>query len=884
MANLRWGFKLLLVEREVLLDELIDIATEAGRGRGKVILLSAEAGGGKTTLLNALRQASNQTHHWVWGGCDALITPRPLGPLHDMAEGLGPAVVAHLRQPSEPSELYKIVLNGLEQMPLPTLLVFEDVHWADHATLDLIKFLGRRIAFMNVVLLASFRDDEVGEDHYLRQVLGELPSGATQRVQLPPLSDSAIAQLAEDADVDPQGIAEVTNGNPFFVTELIAARRTSGAQLPSSIRDAVAARLTHIPAGTRELLELISIVPAAVSASMVEALVGPAGADDIDIGLQRGLLEQDERGVLRFRHELARLATLDTIPAARKRACHLQVLQVLTSRGADTAIDQVVHHAAGALDGPLVLRYAPQAATVAAQSGAHLEAAAHLATALRFVDEAEPELAASLYERWAYEASLAARIDDEVLEARRHAITLWRMLERDEKVGENLRALSRLHWYRGEAAEATRFSDQAIRVLESTPPSAEHAMAYSLRSQLHMLNDQMGDAVQWGRRALDLAEKFSAINVRIHALNNVGTALAFRDNAEGVDMLEESLALALSRNRHEDAARAYNNLAEYAVEFRRFDLAEQALGDGIAFDIEHDLDSWTYYLSGRLAQLRLDQGRLADANKIAQGVMEREPLTLLMKLPAGLVRSRTALRLGDAAAMSQMLDVLKDALATDELQHVVPARLGLIEAAWLFDLNDLAQEHMTALLALSESDRHPWNIGERAVWARRLGLGDMGVPADLPEPYVLELAGQPQAAFAAWQALGLPYAGAIALTQSPGHSDLVQALQIFEDIGAEAGIAKIRRLSSARGLDAQLPNRRRGPYKGARDHPLGLTTREQEILSLLAKGYTNREISDRLSRSQRTVEHHVSAVLGKLNASSRIAAVLRVQNEPWLIT
>lgn len=874
----------MLVERDGLLGELVAAATDAARGRGKIILVSAEAGGGKTTLLSALRSATRDTHSWVWGGCDALITPRPLGPLHDMAESLGSAVVAQLGQPSEPSELYKTVLDSLEQQQQPTLMVFEDVHWADHATLDLLKFLGRRIAFMNVVLLASFRDNEIGEDHYLRQVLGELPSAATQRVPLPPLSDAAIAQLAVEAGVEAAGIAQATNGNPFFVTELIAARRTSDAQLPSSIRDAVAARLTHVPSGTRELLELISIVPAAVSPSMVAALVGEAGAKDIDIGLQRGLLEQDERGALRFRHELARLATLDRIPAARKRAFHQQVLETLTARGAEAALDQVVHHAAGALDGPLVLRYAPQAATVAAQSGAHLEASAHLATALRFVDEAEPELAASLYERWAYEASLAARIDDEVLEARRHAITLWRMMQRDEKVGENLRALSRLHWYRGEATEATRFSDQAIRLLESTPPSAEHAMAYSLRSQLHMLNDQMDEAVFWGQRALALAEQFAATDVRIHALNNVGTALAFRGNDEGVAMLEESLALALSGNFHEDAARAYNNLAEYAVEFRRFDLAEQSLADGIAYDIEHDLDSWTYYLSGRLAQLRLDQGRLADANTIAQGVMDRERLTLLMRLPAGLVRSRTALRLGSNEAMSHMLDVLKDALATDELQHVVPARLGLIEAAWLFDLPDLAQEHMSALLELSESDRHPWNIGELTIWAHRLGLDEPTVNIALPEPYTLEVAGDYQAAFAAWQALGMPYAAALALAQSPEHVDLLQALQIFEDIGAEAGSAKIRRVSTARGLDAQLPNKRRGPYKAARDHPLGLTTREQEILSLLAKGYTNREISDRLSRSQRTVEHHVSAVLGKLNASSRIAAVLRVQNEPWLVS
>lgn len=874
----------MLVEREALLQDLIAVAGDASHGRGKVVLLSAEAGGGKTTVLNALRTACADTHQWVWGACDALITPRPLGPIHDMADVLDAEVAACLKSPGAPSELYKALLGALENISSPTLLVFEDIHWADHATLDLLKFLGRRITFMNVVLLASFRDDEVGEEHYLRQVLGELPSASTLRVQLEPLSSAAIAELAATAGVDADGIADVTKGNPFFVTELLAARRSSDAQLPSSIRDAIAAQLARIPASTREMLELVSIVPASVSAALSEVLFDASVADDIDFALQRGLLEQDERGALKFRHELARLATLDRIPAARKRACHERVLDVLITEDDAFAVDQIVHHAAGALSGSLVLRYAPQAASIAALSGSHREAVAHLGTALRFVDEAEPAVAASLYERWAYEASLAARIDDEVLEARRHAITIWRLLERDDKVGENLRALSRLHWYRGEAAEATRYSDQAIRILESTPPSAEHAVAYSLRSQLHMLNDQMDDAVRWGERSLALAEQFDAADVRMHALNNIGTALAFRGDEDGVAMLEQSLELALDANHHEHAARAYNNLAEYAVEFRCFDLAEKTLADGIAYDIEHDLDSWTYYLSGRQAQLRMDQGRLQDALTIAQGVIDREKLTLLMKLPAGLVASRTRLRLGEADAVANLSGVLNDALATDELQHVVPARLGLIEAAWLLDLPDVATEHMDALLALSEADRHPWNNGERSIWAKRLGMSDVPVPADLPEPYQLELAGKFGEAAAAWDALGLPYAGALALAQSKKQSELLQALQVFDGVGAQAGSAKVRRQFKSKGTDAPLPNSRRGPYKGAKDHPLGLTIKEQEILSLLAKGFTNREMSERLKRSQRTVEHHVSAVLAKLNASSRIAAVLRVQNEPWLLS
>jgi len=872
----------LLIEREAIIDELVGFAAETARGRGQVVLVSAEAGGGKTSLLGALREACNDTHRWVWGGCDALITPRALGPVHDMAVSLGPEVSSYLKDPSEPALLYNSVLQALEEAPQPTLLVFEDVHWADHATLDLIKFLGRRISFCSTLLIVTFRDDEITDAHYLRQVLGELPSSTTHRAALQPISRQAVDQLAANAGVDSQGVFESTQGNPFFVTELLAAR-TSAGDMPSSIRDAVAAQHARVADNVRTLLESLSVIPAVVPLSLVTQLFGKAVLTSLDDALQRNLLVQDERGAVRFRHELARLATLERLSAARKRDCHEQVLNALTQTGKELLLDQIVHHAAGALHGELVLKYAAQAATVAAQSGAHLEAAAHLATALRFVDEAEPVVAAGLYERWAYEASLAARIDDEVLDARRHAITLWRVLERNEKVGENLRALSRLHWYRGEAAEAQRFSDQAIRILESTPLSAEHALAYSLRSQLHMLNDRMDDAVEWGRKALVLAEQFDAVEVRMHALNNVGTALVFRDDPEGLALLEQSLSLSLEHNHHENAARAYNNLAEYAVEFRRFELAEVTLNQGLAYDIENDLASWTYYLSGRLAQLRLDQGRTDDALTIAQGITDRERLTLLMKLPASMVRARALLRLGDAAALPALNDALNDALATDELQHIVPMRLAWLEAAWLFDQTELANEHLAELRTISNDDRHPWNIGEYTIWIKRLGKNDLPITDDLPEAYQLELTGDFKAAAVAWRALDMPYAAALSLAQSADEKLLNEALETFESANAQAGVSRVRKKLEQLGFTTEPVQKRRGPYKGARNHPLGLTNREQEILKLLAGGYSNREISEQLQRSQRTVENHVSSVLSKLNATSRIAAVVRVQDEPWLL-
>ncbi len=138
----------------------------------------------------------------------------------------------------------------------------------------------------------------------------------------------------------------------------------------------------------------------------------------------------------------------------------------------------------------------------------------------------------------------------------------------------------------------------------------------------------MDDAIAWGEKALKLANEYDNVEVEIHALNNIGSALVFRNNPEGISKLERSLALALQEGLHEHAARVYTNLSEYAVDFRNFELAERTLAKGIAYNNQHDLFAWRDYLLGRLALLRMDQGRLQDAQTIAAGVLKSDRLTL----------------------------------------------------------------------------------------------------------------------------------------------------------------------------------------------------------------------------------------------------------------
>ena len=211
-----------LIERDAQLETLMMSARRAATGRGSILLLGGEAGIGKTSLLREFSDRVGKDYRVLWGGCEALFTPRPLGPLQDMAQSLDRAVSALLDKTSAPERVFPALLNALQTSNGTIILVFEDLHWADNATLDLVKYLGRRVALLRTLLVLSMRNDEIGVDHPLTQVLGDLPSAAVTRLTLQPLSPDGVAMLAKQAGRSSRDLHRVTAGNPFFVTELLA--------------------------------------------------------------------------------------------------------------------------------------------------------------------------------------------------------------------------------------------------------------------------------------------------------------------------------------------------------------------------------------------------------------------------------------------------------------------------------------------------------------------------------------------------------------------------------------------------------------------------------------------------------------------------------------
>ena len=281
----------MLLEREAAQAALADYAREASNGSGRLVLVSGEAGIGKSALVDQLRQTLPAVR-WSWGACDGLFTPRPLGPLFDLASQLGGELDRLCQAGAGRDELFRALLHQLsEQGPLH-VVVIEDVHWADESTVDLLRYLGRRLRDAAVLLVVTYRDDGLTATDPLRIALGDLATQRpTRRISLGPLSRDAVRVLAAGSGLEPAGLYELTGGNPFYVTEVLAAGMS---EIPTSARDAVLARAARLPAGAREVLDVAALTGTRVEPPLLTAVTGcpPPVLDEL---LASGLLTADER-------------------------------------------------------------------------------------------------------------------------------------------------------------------------------------------------------------------------------------------------------------------------------------------------------------------------------------------------------------------------------------------------------------------------------------------------------------------------------------------------------------------------------------------------------------------------------------------------------------
>jgi len=579
-----------LLEREPFLLTLDELFAQAAEGRGQVALLSGEAGIGKTSLVEGFLARHASEMRSLWGACEALFTPRPLGPLYDIAPQTHGPLQALLAGEGNRAALFAAVLEELAESEMPTTLVLEDIHWADESTLDLIKFLARRIHRTRVLLLVTYRDEELSREHPLRLVLGDLPTRDVTRLWLPPLSEDAVATLARKARCPVEHLYAVTGGNPFFLTEVLMNDEPG---VPMSVSDAVLAQVTRRSPEAQRLLECVAVVPSRISWEIVEA-VSPTSRSGLAECLEMGLLQQ-EGTEIGYRHELARQAVERALTPAQRCALHADLLRVLMGRGVEqTPLAQLVHHAAQAEDGALVLRFAPAAAREASSHGAHRAAADHYRRALYYADLLEVagqhEVQATLLDELADECALIGQTE-EAFRASTAALSLWRRLERNEQVGHTLHRLSGHAWHLGCRRESERYAVEAVEFLEALPPSRELGQSYANLASLYMVASDTPQTLVWGRRAIEVARKFHDAETECYALFIMGSTTFCSGDERGRVTLEQSLQMALGQGFEEITALAYVNLANSRIRSRAYAQATGYLEEGLAYCKDRDLDA-----------------------------------------------------------------------------------------------------------------------------------------------------------------------------------------------------------------------------------------------------------------------------------------------------
>jgi DNA-binding CsgD family transcriptional regulator/tetratricopeptide (TPR) repeat protein len=855
-----------LLEREAQLTALNDYAAEARAGEGRLILIAGEAGAGKSALVEHL-QSRLPAAIWHWGACDGLFTPRPLGPLFDIADTLGGELLQLCRSAAPREELFSALLrqvsskedpNGDAKAELP-VLVIEDAHWADEATIDLLRFLGRRVKNVPVLLVATYRDEGLTATDPLRVALGDLATQRpVRRMSLPPLSQDAVAVLAGGSGLDPAELYRLTAGNPFYVSQAVQAGTSD---VPASARDAVLAQAARLGPHARGVLDAAALIGGRLELALLDT-VADCQASAIDELLASGLIGGDDT-TLRFRHEIARLAVEATVTSARRRAIHARILTALRTLRCDDD-SRMAFHAEAAGDGPAVVRHASAAARRAAALASHREAAAQFERALRFADSADPRMLACLHEGFAHEASLLDRCQ-EAADALSRALALWREIGDRRREGDTLRLLGSSLGSLSRGEEGLMAVKAAVGLLEPLGQTAELAWAYASLAAKLMVRGVNDDALKLARRAQAIAGPLGLTEVLSDGLNSEA-CVAHAIGGEWAGLMSQALEVALAGPHEKEAGRAYVNMHSCHVADRNWAAAESYYAEGVAYCDEHDITTYSIFLRSEHSSVLERTGNWDEAVALCQQLLANDgPSPHIRLCPLNRLGAIWT-RQGEPGAWESLSQAMEYADGSGEPQSIVPVRLARAEALWLLGNQEGARAEAEAADDVCDGCDE-WERGAVAAWLRRTGSA-RPPRGEIAAPYRLQLEADWEGAARLWTDLGCPYEAALALLGSTRESLLREALRTFTSLGARATARltqqKMRRLG-VRSIPA-------GPRRATRAHPLGLTRREQEVLDLISEGLTNPEIAVKLFISVKTVDHHVSAVLAKLGVPTRRAA------------
>jgi DNA-binding CsgD family transcriptional regulator len=853
-----------LIERDRFMALLQQHFDAILAGEGHCILLTGEAGIGKTALVKAFCKQRTAECTIYQGACDGLFTPRPLAPLYDVLWQINKERWPVPPLQEERSVLFASFFQELRTKRGRLLLVFEDIHWADEGTLDFIKFLVRRIDQLPCLFILTYRDDEIHSSHPLRNVLGRLPPDSFTKIVLTPLSKQAVTGMAMQKGYNGEDVYRISGGIPFYVNEILASYSPG---VPDNIKDSILAVYERQEESTKNAWQIFSVIPEGLELDRfgkIRSTLDKAINHCFTIAV---IIVQNDKVV--FKHELYRRTIEESLTPLRRMELNKMMLDLfLESFEEKGEIERILHYAKNANEKELVVKYAPEAARKAASMGAHIQAAKLFLTAIEYFEGHDTDQLASLYEAYAYECYLSNQIKEAICFTEK-VLDIWKEQADIQKTGASLHFLSRLWWFAGNRKNAEKFAWQGIEVLKDEPASSTKAMAFSNISQLKMLSNEPAECILWGEKAIEMAEELGNKQILSHALNNVGTVQLFIPSSEqkGLERLQQSLAIALQHSYHEHAARAYTNLGNVAVKKRNYVLAAKTLEEGIRYCEERDLNSWTAYMLSLNARLNLETGNWTMARAIADGLLKNDNQPAITKITVAIVLAAINMRTGEKDVLPFLVEARALAFETMELQQIIPVMVAFLEYEWLTGKTVIEKEDIEKTAALMQKTGIAAEKNEFACWmskARRQFAFDN----ETAEEYDISSEAKLSKAAAFWEKAGCPYEQALVLFEGP-EEDKRRAIAIILELGATAVAEKMKQEMRNLGMKS-IP---RGIRSSTRSNAALLTAREMDILRLLKEELPNREIAAQLYISPKTVDHHISSILFKLDTDSRSKAV-----------
>jgi DNA-binding SARP family transcriptional activator len=777
-----------LLEREDELGSLLRTVRSVLRtGRGAVALVSGEPGSGKSSLIRAFVDRVDEGMLVAVGGCDDLLAPRSLGPFRDMAEAL-PELATALSTHGQPDDVLPALLRFLAAQP--SIVVVEDVHWADDATLDAIRYLSRRIPGIPALLLLTFRDEDLDPSHPLRRILGSLTGHTVRRLELKPLSIDGVRRLAGLDEVEAAEIHRVTRGNPFFVTEVLDAR---GDGVPATVRDAVLARVGRLPPPARRLAERLAVVPSRAERFLAEALAG----EELD-----ALAQVERSGVITgtpdyvsFRHELARRAIEASLTVGELVRANREVLDILL-RQPHIDPSRVVHHAASALRIEVLLEYGPVAAAAADREGAHRQAAETLRVVLDHADRLDRATHARLLTQRAYSLYIVNEYEAALPEAE-SAVAVAEEAHDPVVLGDALIVLSRIVLFARGVMRARQAAHRAVQILEAMGDDRaaaaliELARAHGNLATLGVVAQPSEDAARFADRALDLCDRLNRDDLRAHALCQLGGARLALGDRRGSDDVERAIAMGAAETRLETRVRLYVNAAGSTYRAGRLDEAQRYTTAGLRLAADGEFAAGQYRLHLTSAAICATSGDWNRAIALLRQLVMSPGRPGLMGLLARSILARLLARRGDPEAKTVLDEALSDPYAAGDSFVAGPLTVALLEVAWLTgDTPAHLPTTVSNALAQATAAGHTAMLGELCVYLGRAGH-KVTVPIDVPGPWAPSLAGQWRIAADAWRDLGDRYEEAVEMACSGDDDARVAGLGRLKDLGACATAARL---------------------------------------------------------------------------------------------